>query len=473
MNSRALKRVILFFIELGIIAVLFFSCPDSLSPEKQRCYYVLCAQLPIFWTVQLLIMHFKREVDLFSPLLLVSVIHILLFEFTPLLCLLTNDLFLLGQDLWAGCVKGTWLSTLGFLALVAAYMFSRSGTARRELKSNQTAAHVDRSNLCLQVNAVIWILAFLAHVYYLRSTGKNLAYVLTLGMSRLSAATQQKSIIQFLGVIAYAMLPSYLYIIVFSKQKIWKVVLFYLMAVTFVARGFRFIIVAIIVAPIILYCLMEEKRPRFRNVLLVFLMLLIMITVVGSMRNDFRAGKGITESVLDSVTLNSTVEVIKGNFEIFKAYYGIVEHIPSLMGYTYGKQIFFYTLIMMIPRFLWPGKPQPPLRNVLWIAVCPYAVKAGMAYPYIAEYYHEFGFLGVIVGCFLFGLFCKWLARYKESKNIHSLILFSTVFPLLLQILIRGYTPSNFYMLLFVIIPIVISAFLARNAGIVHDREKR
>ena len=131
MNSRALTRVLLFFLELALIAVLFFSCPASLSPEKQRCYYVLCAQLPIFWTMQLLIMHYEREIDLFSPLLLVTLIHILLFEFAPLLCLLTNDLLLLGQDLWGGCVKGTWISTIGFLTLTAAYLLSSGSKLRR------------------------------------------------------------------------------------------------------------------------------------------------------------------------------------------------------------------------------------------------------------------------------------------------------------------------------------------------------
>ena len=465
MNSRALKRVFLFFLELSIIAVLFFSCPDSLTPEKQRCYYVLCAQLPIFWTVQLLIMHHEREIDLFSPLLLVTLIHMLLFEFTPLLCLFTNDLLLLGQDLWGGCIKGTWISTIGFFALIAAYLFSRDIRVQGKLMAEQTDVHADRSSLCLLVNVVIWILAFLAHVYYLRSTGKNLAYVLSLGMSRFSYATPKGSNIQFLSVIAYAMLPSYLYIFMFSKKRIWKVVLFYLMTVTFVARGFRFIIVAIIVGPLILYCLKEDKRPRLRHVLLVFLLLLIMITVVGSMRNDFRAGKGITESVMKSLTLKSAIEVFKGNFEIFKAYYGIVERIPSLMGYTYGRQIFLYTLIMMIPRFLWPGKPQPPLKDVLYISICPYAVKAGMRYPYLGEYYHEFAVLGVIVGCVFLGLFCKLLARYKESKNIHAMVLFATVYPLMLQVLIRGFTPSNFYMLLFVIVPIALTALLTRNAS--------
>ena len=196
---------------------------------------------------------------------------------------------------------------------------------------------------------------------------------------------------------------------------------------------------------------------------------MIMSAVVGSLRNDIRAGIGVTGSALSQVTPDYMIQLFTENFEIFKAYYGIVEHIPSVMGYTWGKQIFIYTLVMMIPRFIWPGKPQPPLRDVVRVSICPYAVRAGTMYPYIGEYYHEFGLLGVILGCVLLGYFCKWLARYKEIRNIHAMVLFSTVYPLLLQILIRGYTPSNFYMLLFVVIPIAISALIARSARIVEE----
>lgn len=92
-------------------------------------------------------------------------------------------------------------------------------------------------------------------------------------------------------------------------------------------------------------------------------------------------------------------------FEIFKTYYGIMKHIPKDLSYTYGQQIFLYTLIMFIPRALWTSKPEPVTRSVITTSISAYANMAGTAYPYIGEYYHEFGVAGVIVGCFIFGNF--------------------------------------------------------------------
>lgn len=46
---------------------------------------------------------------------------------------------------------------------------------------------------------------------------------------------------------------------------------------------------------------------------------------------------------------------------------------------------------MFIPRALWPSKPEPVTRSVITTSISAYANMAGTAYPYIGEYYHEFG----------------------------------------------------------------------------------
>ena len=139
------------------------------------------------------------------------------------------------------------------------------------------------------------------------------------------------------------------------------------------------------------------------------------------------------------------------------------------MNYTFGEQMFFYTLIMLVPRFVWPSKPQPIIREVLMKTVSKYASLAGTAYPYLGEYYHEFGLLGVILFCFLLGLFCRYLAKKLYSSNIHDIIIYSVCFPLLFQILIRGYTPSNFYMMVFVLLPIVFNKKMSNS----YEKQQR
>jgi oligosaccharide repeat unit polymerase len=116
---------------------------------------------------------------------------------------------------------------------------------------------------------------------------------------------------------------------------------------------------------------------------------------------------------------------------------------------------------MFIPRLIWKNKPQPITRKVITASVSGYASWAGTAYPYIGEYYHEFGIIGVIVFMYLLGRFSARLKELMYKKDLHSLVCYVSLYPLLFQVLIRGYTPSNFYMILMVFLPVLIEKSFA------------
>lgn len=444
------------------IIAAFFLCPYNLSATKTECYYTLCGQLVIFFLLQQLF-YTVDHIDIFSPLLLYTVIHLLLFEITPLICLWTGDFEWFEMDLWGGGVKGTWFSTIGYVAAFIAYY----------LEKGKFVIHTDNSPIeekvtlnekkALIMNIVIWSIAFLCNIVLIVSSGKNLAYIFSLGLSEDAASTTGSGSFEFLGIIAYAMLPSYLYIFWLSKSRVLKAILFYLMAMTFLYRGFRFILVAIIVSPLIVIFLRRDKRPKLIVVAVLLILLLILSSFVGAVRKDVRGGSGVTDEAVDAVDTEYIVDVFTGNFSIFKTYYGIVEHVPSDIGYTNGSQIFLYTAEMFIPRAIWQSKPQPILRKIIAVSVNDYSVVAGTAYPYIGEYYHEFGLIGIIVLCFIMGRLLRVLNYYKRRNGIHSIVLFATLYPLVLQVLIRGYTPSNFYMILFVVIPIILTSILCKG----------
>ena len=84
-----------------------------------------------------------------------------------------------------------------------------------------------------------------------------------------------------------------------------------------------------------------------------------------------------------------------------------------------------------------------------------YAVRAGYAYPLIGEYYYSCGTFGVI---FYMGILGMWLARnavrYRvNAQKIPDLVIYSVTVALLFQVIIRGYTPGNFYLILALYIP--------------------
>lgn len=456
-----ISKVILMMCLFSFATLVFVLCPSTLVVKYKSCYYILCINLFIILMIWEVILA-RLDIDVFDPFLLATIIHVLLFEITPLICLWTNDISWFDVNVWDGCIKGTWISTAGFVAVALAYFSTFGRTREVHYVGAETIEEIDegRRERIYYLNLGIWIFAFISSVLLQITSGKNILYMLTLQSTALSDDTElTKSAFQFLGTFGYMMLPSFLYVAHFGKSKVMKVIMFYLMAMCYLAQGFRFIIVAIIVAPLIMYFLNRNKRPKGYQLLLTFIVLALMVGFVGYIRTGIRTGGGVIST---GFGMEDIVESITGNFEIFKTYYGIINHMPSDLGYTLGQQMFLYTLILFIPRSIWPGKPQPILRQVNTVAVSEYANTAGTAYPYIGEYYQEFGIIGVIILSFVLGKLLKKMGSYMYKPDIHSIVMYSAIYPLILQVLIRGYTPSNFYLVLFVIVPIIFTRYVAK-----------
>lgn len=442
---------ITFFIAI-IISIIFLFCfqPANLSNDLYQCYYVLVSQLIVYLLIWIILFALTK-VDILEPIVLVTSIHLLLFVITPIISLYRNDILWFNKNVWGGCVKGTLLSTLAYIFFILGYYFGKTKRIQYKQKNIKNWKRI------YNISLIIWLFCFICNMVYILSSGINITYVLTLGSSGSTTIGEtSNSILGFIGMISYGMISSYLYIFYYSNSKILKGILFYLMFATYLIRGFRFIIVAIIVAPLIFMYIKEKKRPSFILIIAVLLLLSISVGFIGGIRDDMRAGNGIGNSINSIMQFEYITSVIIDNFSIFKTYYGIVQNIPSIMDYTFGKLMFMYTLIMFIPRVIWPSKPNPISQKINEIAVNKYASKAGTAYPYLGEYYHEFGVVGIMFFSYLFGKICSWLKIKMYEINIHSIILYSSICPLLLQIMIRGYTPSNFYLIIFSVLPIFI-----------------
>ena len=449
------KKYSLVFVELLMISIflimlLYYFKPDNLTLELYNCYYTIVFQLIIYlfiWCYLFL----RKGIDILEPIVLITVIHLLLFIITPIISLYSNEILWFDENLWDGCIKGTWLSTLGYIFLVVGYYSTKQ---KRKFEKKRT---IINSKTIYKLSLIIWFFCFVCNIIYLLSEGKNILYILTLGSNgTVDIEKLNTSVFSFLGVVSYGMLSTYLYIYQYSNSKLIKLMLFYLMTSSFLIRGFRFIIVAVIIAPIIFNYLKRKTRPSIVSVLMLLFFLAILVGVVEGTRDGLRAGIGMGDSISSLLNFEYIKDVLIENFSIYKTYYGIVQNFPLNMDYTYGQLMIIYTLVMFIPRGIWHTKPYPISRKVNAIAVSEYASRAGTAYPYLGEYYHEFGMLGICFFTFLFGKICRKLKNYMCYNDVHTLILYSTICPLLFQIMIRGYTPSNFYMIVFSILPIII-----------------
>jgi len=99
----------------------------------------------------------------------------------------------------------------------------------------------------------------------------------------------------------------------------------------------------------------------------------------------------------------------------------IVSYTGRWVDYKYGETILLAPISMLIPRFLWPSKPNVAIGREFGVTFD--LVPVGDAHTQIAptvigEFYWNFHIPGVIVGMFLMGAAYRWLyLRYGEIRG--------------------------------------------------------
>ena len=304
-----------------------------------------------------------------------------------------------------------------------------------------------------------WTVGLIGNIIYLRAEGRSLVSIFTFGMA--GDLLEKSNIpIDFIGMFGFFMPAALLYINEYSKNIILKIILFTVTLILFINRGFRFVIIILLVAPIIAYYLKKRREPKFRVMVIVLTCLLFMISIIRNTRNNIRASNLSEEvSITKYLGIEAIDEALYDNFSMYKPFYIITEKVPNIVGYTYGSKTFVNPILMLVPRAIWKDK------KFLYEDIDSKIFKkevltAGSAYPNIAEYYLEYGILGVILGMLILGLFTgystKWLVN--RNKNYKNIVFYSIFIPLTMQIIIRGYMASNFNLILFTYLPAVLIA---------------
>ena len=450
MNSRT-KNLALFYCCILLTAIIAFIVflPDDQKNIYMKNYIVDgilgIASLMIFGYNAI-----KRQYKLFSPITVLSAIYITLFFFTPMYDIVLREYEWFGVDLFAYGMKGSLIAFLGYIAFIAVY--------NRPVKiRNKTLFHEPKRDMT-SIILLMYVICLAANIYYLvRTSGHSLAYIFSLGLlGSGNTSNEIESNLGFISNLSFALPSCTLLYCEYGRSKPLKIILFVLMFILQVERGFRFYIIQIILMFISYIYTKKDKKIKLVNVAVLLIGTMIPIVLMTMFRNSIRAGSGMDLTMLTGEAIRQALdEAIWDNFRIYKTYYGIIKAVPDMTPYMFGQQMIVYTLIMFIPRIIWPGKPLPPGDEAVALGISPYAVLAGTAYPNIGEYYYEFGIVGVI---FFMGLFSRWMKtidqRYRAYRRSNmDLMVFCTLLGAILQIIIRGYTPSNFWMIVFTLLP--------------------
>ena len=457
-DIRKRNRVIIYFLYLFCLAgfcVLF--APDyEIDSIYTRNYWIDALYLffcSIFFGWEVC----TRKFDLFSPITTFSVLYIIMFFFIPIYDISIGEVLWFGQDLFGYGIKASTIAFVGYMSFFAFYKAKFS--YRRSLKNklnNEKRIRI-KGKMLVPVIVVGYMICLLANIYYMVfSNGNSILYILTLGMAGSSGQYSVGENIGVISMLSYS-LPSFTLLYVeYGKRKIFKIVFFALMFVLQVARGFRFFIIQIIIMFGAYYFLRKKKKPRIRNFVVLGICVMIPVILMTLFRNGIRAGRGMDFSIVNSESIVEALDAaIFDNFRIYKTYYGLIKAVPKMTNYLYGRQMLVYTVVMLIPRAIWHGKPGNPGTKAQFLALGKAVIDGGSAYPGLGEYYYDSGIIGVIIWSAIFGLWLsKMQRRYRYSAETPvDLMVYSTILGLILQFVIRGYTPSNFWLCIFCMIP--------------------
>lgn len=462
-NSRykLLVPVLIFF--GGIICLIRFEAKMTSSVYLSN--YILdsiCLAISCFLLLRL---HFHKRLDMFEPITVIAVLYVVMYFFTPLYDLCIGKYMWYGYDLFDYGPKSTTIAFLGFLCFY--FFYTHTFTFGKKYRNYSIARKKKSENRkkFLIVTVIMYTISLIGNIFYIvRVSGNSLVYTLSLGLlGSGNTALKTDVSIGFISMFAYCLPAATLLYWEYGNKKLLKILSFVLMFMLQVARGFRFLVIAIVITFCCYYYLKKQSRPKLRTIVFVALVVAIPIVIMTVFRNSIRAGAGMDLAILSMERIaKSFDEAIWENFRIYKNFYALTGKVPSMYPYVYGRQMIIGTLIMFIPRAIWPNKLPTQAGVGLEYIVGSTLKGTGQAYPNLGEYYYAFGTLGVIVCMSIYGIWAKKIKKkLMYSQNAIDIIEYSVLLGANLQLIIRGYTPSNFWYLVFSIFPIVVIRFFS------------
>ena len=435
----------------------------ALLQEIEYIYTInLVVDVVCLMIIIMLLAHYsqRNKFDIFDPLYFSSAIYLLMFFITPIYDILMGNYEWYGYSLFRYGVKSSVIAFFGYIFMYVGYSVNfrlhEKVYPRNYVDTKNTFKPEINQRIMLLVIYCMYIVSFLANVFYLVNSGfGNFLYIITLGLLGTGNDNIAESNIGFISMLSYSLPTIVLLVWEYSNKKVLKVLLFIPMFMLQVARGYRFFIIQIVVTFVTYYYLKKQKRPSIKSIILLLTFLMFFVLVMTMFRTSISGGAGIDLSMITGETISNALDAaIWENLRIYQNVYGMIAVIPSKYPYVWLRQIFIGTLVMTIPRALWPNKISSYGGEGLKVLIGR-NIAAGQAYPTLGEYYYAFGIMGVIVFMAIYG---KWLKKLK-NKYMHShdpldLIYFSVLLGCCLQLIIRGYFPSNFWYLLFAVLPI-------------------
>lgn len=457
-------NVLILFGLILLWAFFVFHFPMAESTLYRSNYAVLLGGFT-FCSILLATKLLEKNLFIFDPFLFSSVLLFCIFLIQPMLDIIYNEVYYYSFVNPAyGCQKGTFV-------FIASYFAFYVGSLLVNKKITTSALHRPLQRIegitIAHISLILWLFFTVLCVIFLAANGYSIRYIFSLGQLGNAQVDEIFARFGFLWKFSTSMIASYVYYFVFGKSRVLKLIMFLATFAILLLNGGRAVLFIFLAAPIVYHYAKRAKNPPIQYIVIALSLFLVFSAGVQAVRWSLRSGGEVR--VETQWNLNTIIFPMRSNFRVYKLYYLMVDAMPKHIDYLYGREMFLYTAIMFVPRSIWPNKPDTPIREIHRYVAGDLAVANGEASPGLTEFYMDFGLIGCLSFCFIFGYLVSRLKKlYLYSQgDTHGLILFAMFYPLLFQVIIRGYMPSLFYSILCILLPYFIikllTPFLARK----------
>ena len=455
------------FLAMGTVLASRFSF--SFTAEKFRLYVVL--MISYIW-IGILLLYARKFYDLyvFEPLSFVSAIYIAVFIVKPLIDLRAGHMIEHGVDVSGGGVKATLILLLGYTCLYIGYYLTYDASNMNVLEYLplvKEAPEYEPLSLYL-----VWGFSFSMCLLCMFSQGLSIRYIFTLGKVGEVTVSESNTALLFLSNFVVVMISAWMLILFRTKNIAGKVVITVLETIYLIMRNSRWLMLVLMLSPITYYFVKRRRRPRGLYLLLVGLTGLVVFAWMQANRGILATGGAVQGWGEEGLTLAKLAAPFESDLNTYRAFFSMVTRFPSRYGYLMGVS-YLYIFILFIPRALWKGKPDNPIRAIIEHSLNGRARISGTAVSNIGEIYANFGVAGCAFIMFLIGRILAWLKRFYQSYRDDDLILYSVMYPLLFQWTARGNFSGNFYVTIFALLPFFFKKYLLRKTRVQAGRDQK
>ena len=458
------KTSILGLLFIYILGIMYFASniPFGDTYLFGKYLFVFASYLIMFPII--LCVAVKMDVYIFEPFTMIVGLTFLTYSVGPMMSVILGDISLNGFDVFDGCIEATMIYMISLIVFMLVYYSKSKYTDSMGI---ETEYYVDNDADIQKIVFISYILLFIGmavNIYDMLLKGFSLDYVLSLGMQGNRDMEIEAESIGGLSSFGSMIFIPLLYLDKYERKKWLPFILRIICIVVALTRGTRFPLIVLVLSPIVMYFIERKKSPTGSTVLLIAVLDVLLVGGVQMLRTSTRMGTGIEGAAWEQFNGLYIYGAFQGNFDMYKTLYAAINYFPSKEMFTFGQQMILCTLIWMIPRSIWHGKPVSYAMDVIkgrWMGEG--AVRGAFACGQLTEYYFEFGIIGCIVFMGLFARLCQYLkVKYVNPENTHDYVMYAIMFPTLMQLVIRGATQMNVWSVVFMLLPMFAAKFVTK-----------